>query len=190
VGGGALSSLFFLDLISPIPLGSGGAYIDQDPAIIYASTGSSCALLANLCSAARGPMSVLAYGSTASPTAELWARVPCAYRAVLDASESAVTAIPAGLPTSPIYTTPAYAQDVMRYTRPSVFAGTTLSGEVGNVNTCGDKGEGSLLRLSGTLFSTPTLLDSIDPLTSVETTGLSIGAGHLIFPWDGTALSL
>lgn len=190
VGGGAASMLLFLDLITPTPRGAAGNLLDKDGAVLYAATGSNCALRTDLCSEIRGPRSVLAYGDTSSPTKELWGRTPCQFRATLDASEAIQPIIPGGLPSSLLYTSPSYAQETPRYGRRSALAGTTLTGEAGNNNTCDDKGEGSLYKLSGTVFSTPTLLDAIDPASGVVSNGTLLAIGHIVLPWVGTALQL
>lgn len=190
VGGGAASMFLFLDLISPVPRNSAGGVLDKDGAVLYAATGANCALRTDLCSEVRGPRSVLAYGDTTSPTKELWARTACEFRAVLDSVDALQPVIPGGLPSSLLYTSPSYAQETPRYGRRSALSGTTLTGEAGNVNTCDDKGEGSLYKLSGMTFSTPTLLDSVDPLSGVTSAGTLLAIGHVVLPWVGTALQI
>ena len=99
--------------------------------------------------------------------------------------------IPAGLVTqpSPYISVPTYRAETMLYGRRTALSGTTIPGDVGNVNTVGAKGEGTYLRWSGTLFATPTLVDAVD-LGCGCGTGVVIGAGHLFLPWTDTALSM
>jgi ABC-type antimicrobial peptide transport system permease subunit len=82
-----------------------------------------------------------------------------------------------------------YRLDTLSYGRRTALTGTTQSGDNGNVNTIGAKGEGSYLRWSGTLFALPTLVDLIDP--TGMSAGTVIGVGDLFFPWSsGMSLSL
>lgn len=187
VGGSALTSLFYLEPIPPVYTISGNL-IDGDPVVIYARAGVDCSLRSTIGQEAKAAFGTLGYGL---PLQTLWARLAAGWRAVADSSDVAQQQIPAGLVTqpSPYISVPTYRAETMLYGRRTALSGTTIPGDVGNVNTVGAKGEGTYLRWSGTLFATPTLVDAVD-LGCGCGAGTVIGAGHLFLPWTDTALSM
>lgn len=179
-GGGNPTALFYLDTI-PAQYTTVGALVDGDPCVIYANTGASCGLVAGLGAEPTGAMGLLSLTPTAST---LWARLPGSFRAVYDSSAVAQPTIPGGMTTqpSPLFTTPTYPAEALRYGRRTAQSGVTQPGEVGNVNTVGDKGEGTYLRYSGVLLSNPQLIYSYD-VGSGSTSSTAIGAGAILLPW-------
>jgi hypothetical protein len=187
VGGSLLKSLFFLEP-TPLIYTLGGALVDGDPCVLYAGTGVDCGRRLNLASESRGAFGMLGQGIALQ---SLWARLAAAYRSTLDSSDVPAATIPGGMVSQPslAYTVPTYRLDTLSYGRRTALTGTTQSGDNGNVNTIGAKGEGSYLRWSGTLFALPTLVDLIDP--TGMSAGTVIGVGDLFFPWtSGMSLSL
>ena len=187
VGGSLLKSLFFLEP-TPLIYTLGGALVDGDPCVLYAGTGVDCGRRLNLASESRGARGMLAQGITLQ---SLWARLAAAYRSTLDSGDVPAATIPGGMVSQPslAYAVPTYRLDTLSYGRRTALTGTTQSGDNGNVNTVGAKGEGSYLRWSGTLFALPTLVDLIDP--TGMSAGTVIGVGDLFFPWSsGMSLSL
>ena len=92
---------------------------------------------------------------------------------------------PGGLPQDPAYPTAVYSQESARFGRGAYAAGTLGTGEAGNSNTCGDKGKGTVCRLSGTAFASPTALDGREASTGSATTRTLLGLGYLVYPWGG-----
>jgi hypothetical protein len=187
VGGSLLKSLFFLEP-TPLIYTLGGALVDGDPCVLYAGTGADCGRRLNLASESRGAFGMLGQGIAPQ---SLWARLAAAYCSTLDSSDVPAATIPGGMVSQPslAYAVPTYRLDTLSYGRRTALTGTTQSGDNGNVNTIGAKGEGSYLRWSGTLFALPTLVDLIDP--TGMSAGTVIGVGDLFFPWtSGMSLSL
>lgn len=179
VGGSQLTSLFFIEP-TPLLYTLGGALVDGDPFVLYARAGANCGRRLDLASESRGAFGTLGYG-VAGQT--LWARLAAAYRATLDSADVSQVTIPGGMVTQPSlsYSVPTYRLDTLSYGRRTALSGTTQTGDNGNVNTIGAKGEGSYLRWSGTLFALPTLVTLIDP--TGFNAGVVIGVGDLFFPW-------
>ena len=118
-------------------------------------------------------------------SAELWARLPVGFRMNKDSSGTWRRIFPGGLPQDPAYDTAVYSQESARFGRGSYAAGTLGAGEAGNANTCGDKGKGTVVRLSGTSFSSPTALDGREAATGSRTTRTLLGLGYVVYPWGG-----
>lgn len=183
VGGGAATA-FFAILCCQQQRDSVGLLVDPDPFAIVMGTGTSCTLESRLASETYGPLATLAYG-TAS---ELWARVSAL---VLCSRDSAGALQPAigHLAASPYRADPTYAESRIYLARRSELSGTTQSMEVGNTNTCGDKGVELYLRYSGRTYTTPTLLGSVQANNGYVTGSSLIGLGNLILPYElGTAI--
>lgn len=188
VGGGLPTSLFFLEPTKAV-YSSGGYLIDKDPAVYYARAGANCATYLDLASQVRGPLGALDLADLAG--GELWARLPAAARFSLDDADAAQIAIPSGLATSPLYASPTYAQDTLRFERRAALAGVLKSKEAGNANTTGDKGEGLMLRYSGTRFASPAVLDNLDPSSGSVSPRAVLGMGDLLLPWElATAVAI
>lgn len=187
VGGGLPTSLLYLE---PVPLvyTVGGSMIDPDPCMLYFATGTTSAQRASLASESMGPRGWLSYGGDN----ELWCRLPGSYRAVLDAATTSQPTIPGGMTVSPspYLPVPVYAQETLRYGRRLGLSGVVVSGDSGNANTVGDKGEGLYLRYAGVAAATPTLLDLDYPATGSVSSGVVLAAGDLMFPWCSTPLNL
>lgn len=183
VGGSYPTAMFYLDC-TPLVYAVGGALIDHDPAVLYARVGANCALRTDLSSESHGPMGELSFLSATG--AALWCRQAAEYRAVLDSSDAAQPTFPGGMTSqpSPYFTVPTYPQELLRYGRRTALAGTTQTGDVGNLNTTGDKGYGTSLSWSGHMFAVPTLVS----VSSVTSGGLSvgtiIGTGAIFVPWE------
>ena len=186
VSGGACAALWMIDRPLPNPQGSGGNLLDKERITFYARTGSTCALAADVARDDRGPMSMFAYDEAV----QLWGRCPAQMEWCYDSSGVPVKTMPGGCAASTIYSEPVVPEFPLVYRRRAALAGTTLTGEVGDVNTVDDKGASIYFRFAGQLAATPTLLDSVDPSTGCVTTGATLALGDLLFPWSGTALVL
>lgn len=189
VGGSLPTCLFYLDVI-PLSNTVGGALIDPDPCVIYARTGNDCATKTDLASVLRGP---LGYLSLDVPASTLFCRLPGTYRACLDTVEDPQATLPGAVTTPPsiYFTTTVYQQETLRYERPTWLSGTTQTGNVGNANTVGEKGNGTYLRWAGTNFAVPQLIGLINPASGINSANVVLGAGQLFFPWEcGTVPSL
>lgn len=178
VGGGAVSSVFWLE---PTPsVYDGTRLVDPDPLMLHCATGSTC-MTDDLGSDLTAPRGLLSMGDGA----ELWARLPVGFRMNKDSSGTWRRIFPGGLPQDPAYDTAVYSQESARFGRGSYAAGTLGAGEAGNANTCGDKGKGTVVRLSGTSFSSPTALDGREAATGSRTTRTLLGLGYVVYPWGG-----
>lgn len=180
-GGGLPTALIFLEPTRAL-YRTGGELVDHDPIVIYARAGADCATWQALCAEATGPLGWLAL--ITDPVRQLWGRTPLDARCAWDGAAWRPV-LPAGLPASPQWTTPVYAQEVGRYARRVGLSGAALlAKEAGNLNTTGDKGEGLYLRLSGTRFATPTVLDDVDPSSGASMPRNILAAGDLQLPWE------
>jgi len=182
VGGGLPTAALLLETV-PTLYSLGGAFVDSDPAVVYAGTGAACATRQDLGSEVRGPLGYLALDSVSSG---LWARLPASFRAVVASDEALAATIPGGqnMPPSTQYGADTYAQEAPRFGRRVAAAGTLLSGEAGNANTTGDKGEATSLRWSGRRFAVAELVDSVQPSSGYMVAGKVLGLGDLFWPWE------
>lgn len=182
VGGSLPTALFYLETL-PQLRSLGGDLVDKAPWVMYAATGVSCGLRTDLASEARGPWGWLSFGDVGS---QLWARLPGSYRVMLDGSDVQQPTIPGAMitPPSPSYSVPTFTQETLRYGRRTGLAGVSGSGDVGNANTVGDKGEGCYLRWSGTRFTTPTLVSLACVSSGASQSNAVVGLGDLMFPWE------
>lgn len=186
VGGGPAAALWFIDRPSPNPIGSGGNLLDKERIVFYAATGANCALCDGLSKDTTAPRSVFLYGDAA----QLLGRCAPGMAYVFDSSGTPARYLPGGAATSGIYSEPTVPELPLSYARRAALAGTLLSGEVGDSNTCDEKGTSTMLRYGGQRKSSPVLLDSVNPSTGAVETGGALALGDLLFPWDGTALSV
>lgn len=185
VGGGLPTSLILLDLPTSCPTGPAREMLDKDSALLYARTGTGCALQDDLGREDRCPRSVFRYGTAQ----ELWGRACALASYALDSTGAAARVFPAGMPTSALYSAPTYPQEAVRYARRATLAGVVLVGEVGDANTVDDKGYSRTLRWSGVLHSLPLLVNALSASGGV-TPDVVLGVGHLLLCWSGTPIVL
>ena len=178
VGGGAVSSVLWLET-TPLVY-DGTRLVDPDPLTLHCATGATC-LTDDLGSDLTAPRGLLSMGDSD----ELWARLPVGFRMNKDSGGTWRRIFPGGLPQDPAYPTAVYSQESARFGRGAYAAGTLGTGEAGNCNTCGDKGKGTVCRLSGTAFASPTALDGREASTGSATTRTLLGLGYLVYPWGG-----
>jgi hypothetical protein len=189
VGGAYPNSMFYLET-TPLVYTIGGALIDKDPCVLYCSTGTNSATKTNIGSEVRGPFGLLSLDVTVST---LWCRLAGAFRAVVDSAEAYQVTIPGSMtsPPSPYLTSPTYRQETIAYGRRTTLSGTVQSGNVGNANTVGFKGEGNYIRWAGTTFVIPQLVNLVDLGTGGTQSGVVLAVGDLFLPWGvGVAPSL
>jgi len=184
VGGGAASSLLFIDRPQPNPKGSGGNLLDKERLIFYAQTGSNCALCASVASEATGPMSFFRYGEAQA----LWGRCAPIMEFVYDTAGTARKELPGGIASELIYGMSTVEEAPLRYRRRAAVSGVTLPSEVGDVTTVGSKGTSVYFRFGGQTKTQPELLDSVDSNTGGSVVGGTLAIGDLLLPWNGTAL--
>ncbi len=184
VGGAAATALWVIDRPQPNPRGTGNNLLDKERITFYALTGSTCALATGLSNEATAPRSMFLYGETA----QLWGRCPPMMGYVYDQSAVAQLVLPGGAATSTIYSEPVVPELPFYYIRRAALAGTLLPGEVGDSNTCDDKGVSTMIRYGGQTKTSPVLLDSVNPSNGLIETGGTFALGNVLLPWIGTAL--
>lgn len=186
VGGGAATAFWFIDRPEPNPRGAGGNLLDKNRIVFYAVTGANCALCEGFSNEATAPRSIFLY----TTSQQLWGRCPPEMAYVLDSLGAPQRVIPGGAATSPIYTEPTVPELPFSYVRRAGLAGTLLTGEVGDSNTCDIKGTSTMLRYGGQRKTSPVLLNSVNPTSSYVETGGTFALGDLLAPWGGSALDV
>jgi hypothetical protein len=181
VGGGPAVALWYLDMPQTVLRSPGGALRDKDPALLYAATGSTCALADSLCADATAPRSVFRLGTAG----QLWGRA-----AALASYADGDRVFPGGVATSQLYDSPSRPGESVRYLRRAALATALQTGEAGDPTTCDDKGYSSLLFWAGTTHTTPTLQDNLDDATGAASPRGSLAIGHVILPWIGEAIEI
>jgi len=186
IGGGPCSSLLYIDRPLPNPVGGGGNLLDKERICFYALTGSNCALALGLASDNTGPRSMFLYGTSG----QLWGRCPPQVQAKYNSSNALTKTLPGGCATSVIYPEPVVPEGPFIYRRSADVAGVALPGEVGNYNTCDDKGQSAAFRFGGQTKSGPVLLAAVNPFTGDAVPNGALQIGDFIMPWSGTAIDV
>lgn len=184
VGGGAAAAFWFIDRPSPNPMGAGGNLLDKERIVFYAATGANCMLCDGLSKDTTAPRSMFLYGDAA----QLLGRCSPGMAYVLDSADVPVKYLPGGATTSSIYSEPVVPELPFTYARRAALAGTLLAGEVGDSNTCDEKGTSTMIRYGGQRKASPVLLDSVNPETSAVESAGTLALGDVLLNWDGTAL--
>lgn len=182
IGGGPMSRLFFVDCPQPNPRGSGNNLLDKTRIVFYMATGSNSALCDGLSTCDTAPFSTFQYGEAD----QLWGRCP---PQMMFRFPGPTRVLPGGCATSPIYDIPVTPELPFFYVRDVGMAGTLYAGEVGDSNTCDDKGTSTMVRYAGQRQTTPRLFDAVDPESGQATVDSVFALGDILLsPWPGTAL--
>jgi len=184
VGTGAPTALFFIDRPQPNPRGKGGNLLDRERIVFYAATGAGCVLCDTISADPAAPRSLFRY---ATPE-QLWGRCPPGMLYQLDGNGDPQRYVPGGASTSLAYPTPTTPELPFIYARRAALAGTLLPGEVGDANTCDEKGTSQMIRYGGLRRSSPVLLDAVNPDNGCAETGATLALGDVLLNWDGASL--
>lgn len=186
VGGGPAAAFWFIDRPQPNPRGAGGNLLDRERIVFYAATGASCMLCEGLSQDATAPRAIFSYGLPA----QLLGRCAPGMQYVLDMANAPQRYLPGGAATSAVYLEPVAPELPFSYARRASLAGVALPGEIGDANTCDEKGTSTMIRYGGQRKVSPVILDAVNPSTGSVESGAALALGDVIVSWSGAALDV
>lgn len=184
IGGGTTGMLLLEDMPQNLAEDTSGMLVDKCPQVYFKMNSANAFFVAGITSDLTAPFSVQNLGRPG----ELWARCSATFSVSYDSAGNMSRVYPGYMTSSPDYVTPSYPEEFIRYGRRSSLVGTTISGEVGNNTTSGDKGYSSTIRWSAQRQATPVLLDAYDPSSGLVCKGAKLAIGDMVFSWSGKAL--